>query len=321
MHVNVRTEKITDSFGLVIEPGGATSVRDLDPAQLGDWFKKHRTLYFRGWNFSLEDFQHLSQQLCRNFSSYEGGGFRFKELDREFVNSDKTIMTTTGHTQGFSIPLHGEMHYIGTPPPLIWFYCKTPGRNTGQTTLCDGYALAKNLPKDVKDFFGSRRIKYERYLPDGSWQSSFMTSEPEQAMDICRRQLVDFQYDRQKNGFTTEYFVSPFPETGYVSGPKFIGNILNIASVEWAFESGWVKQTFASDFGDRCPMVVRMEDGSRIPVEILEGIRSAADSLTIDTEWEAGEVLMIDNLSVMHGRKESLNPAREVFVRMGDANF
>jgi len=319
--VQVKTEKIRDSFGLIVEPAASTRLQDLDTRLLSDWFKTHRTLYFRGWNFSLEEFQQLSQQLCRNFSSYEGGGFRFKELDREFVNSDKTIMTTTGHTQGFSIPLHGEMHYIGTPPPLIWFYCKTPGQNTGQTTLCDGVELADKLPKSVKDFFGDKKIKYSRFLPDGSWQSSFMTSDPQRAMEICRQQLVQFNYDKDRNEFVTEFFVSPFPDGGYAGGPKFISNLLNIASVEWAFESGWIKKTFASDFGDRCPMIVRMEDGSRIPSEILDEIRATADALTYDTEWESGEVLMIDNLSVMHGRKESLNPAREVFVRMGDANF
>ena len=319
--MNVSKSKITDSFGLVIEPGDITNPMELDVKELSEWFKAHRTLYMKGWNFEVDAFKEFSQRLCKNFSSYEGGGFRFKELDREFINSDKTIMTTTGHTQGFLIPLHGEMHYTGNPPPLIWFYCKTSGGNTGQTTICDGYALAQQLPVNTKSFFGNKKIRYERFLPDGSWQSSFMTSDPEQAKEICRKQGVSFKYDPEKNEFTTEYLVSPFPEQGYISGPKFISNMLNIAAVEWAFESGWIKKTFESDFGERCPMIVRMEDGSRIPADILDEIRETAESLTVNVEWNAGEVLMIDNLSVLHGRRESLNSAREIFVRLGDSNF
>jgi alpha-ketoglutarate-dependent taurine dioxygenase len=319
--MSIIQEKLSDSFGLVIKPGTDTNALDLDIKEISDLFQQYRTLYFKGWNFTLEDFQEFSKKMSGNFSSYEGGGFRFKALDREFVSSDKTTMTTTGHTQGFAIPLHGEMHYMGTPPPLIWFYCKTPGQNTGQTTVCDGYKLAQLLPENVKMFFADKKIKYSRFLPDGSWQSSFLTEDTEKAMEICRQQKVAFTYDDEKKEFQTEYMVSPFPDRGYIQGPKFISNMLNIAAVEWAFESGWVKKNFDSDLGERCPMIVRMEDGSRIPAEILEEIRTIADSITINIEWEAGEVVMIDNLSVMHGRRESLNQERQIFVRMGDANF
>jgi alpha-ketoglutarate-dependent taurine dioxygenase len=317
----VKTTGITSDFGLIVEPGTITNPMDLDTAQLRSWFKNHRALYFKGWKFDLEHFQALSSKLCTNFSSYEGGGFRFKELDREFVNSDKTIMTTTGHTQGFSIPLHGEMHYVGTPPPLIWFYCKTPGSGTGQTTLADGQVIARELPESVKEFFKDKRIKYIRYLQDGLWQSSFLTRDPERAMEICRQQKVSYEYDAAKNEFVTSYAVSPFSESDYADAPSWVNNILNIASVEWAFESGWIKQAFTSDFGEKCPMIVRMEDGTKIPTAIMDAIRASAEQATVNVEWEAGEVLMVDNHSVMHGRRESRNPEREVFVRMGDANF
>jgi alpha-ketoglutarate-dependent taurine dioxygenase len=317
----VKTTRLTEDFGLVIEPGTITNPLALDFKKMSAWFMSCRALYFKGWKFDLATFQEFSKQLSKNFSSYEGGGFRFKELDREFVNGDKTIMTTTGHTQGFSIPLHGEMHYVGTPPPLIWFYCKTPGTGTGQTTICDGKLLAEQLPHDVRSFFAQNKIKYIRFLQDGMWQSSFMTADPERAMEICREQKVAFEYDAEKKEFVTEYLVSPFSEQGYSNGPKWVNNILNIYSVEWAFDSGWIKKTFTSDFGDRCPMIVRMEDGTKIPSEMLDRIRATAEANTFNIEWEAGEVLMIDNLSVMHGRRESLNPAREVFVRMGDPSF
>ncbi|HEX5552282.1 MAG TPA: TauD/TfdA family dioxygenase [Chitinophagaceae bacterium] len=317
----VKTTKLNEAFGLVIEPGTVTDPLALDMKKISDWFRSSRALYFKGWNFDLATFQEFSGQLSKNFSSYEGGGFRFKELDREFVNGDKTTMTTTGHTQGFSIPLHGEMHYMGTPPPLIWFYCKTPGVGTGQTTISDGKSFAEQLPPEVRSFFTQNKIKYIRYLQDGMWQSSFITEDPERAKEICRQQKVSFTYDAEKKEFITEYTVSPFSTKGYAEGVKWVNNILNIASVEWAFDSGWIKKAFTSDFGERCPMIVRMEDGTKIPLGVLDQIRATAEANTLNLEWEAGEVVMIDNLSVMHGRRESLNPAREVFVRMGDPNF
>jgi alpha-ketoglutarate-dependent taurine dioxygenase len=312
---------LTDSFGAIITPLHSTDPLSMHTNDIADLFKKYRALYFKGWDFTVDCFRDFSGRLCNNFSSYEGGGFRFKELDREFVSSDKTIMTTTGHTQGFSIPLHGEMHYLGTPPPLIWFFCKTPGGNTGQTTLCDGHALAARLPDHVKDFFKSRKITYTRFLSDGLWQSSFMTTDLEKAIEICREQKVMSYYDSVTKEFTTTFTTSPYSENGYANGASFVNNLLNIIAVEWAFESGWVKKNLSSGIGERCPMIVRMEDGSRIPEHILNEIRACAEAITVNIEWESGEVLMIDNLSVMHGRRDSNNPAREIFVRMGDASL
>lgn len=313
--------KLSDSFGVTIEPGSFSSPLEIKRETLESLFKTHRALYFKGWDLNLESFQGLSSRLCNNFSSYEGGGFRFKQLDRAFVNSDKTIMTTTGSTQGFPIPLHGEMHYMGVPPETIWFYCKIPGVNTGQTTLCDGHALANELPDHVKSFFGDRKIKYIRQLPDGAWQSSFMTESPEHAMEICNDQKVFFQFDKENNAFLTEYSVSPFKQLNDTNEMSYINNILNISAVEWAFESGWAEKELGLQFGKHCPLVVRMEDGSKIPEDILDDIRKTAEALTINVEWNKGEVLMVDNMSIMHGRRESTSKVREVYVRMGDTNL
>jgi|GEM_PF-1736176 len=313
--------KLNDNCGLIIEPGVISDPLNLDTNKLNALFKKHRALYFKGWNMNFTMFQELSARLCKNFSSYEGGGFRFKQLNRDFVNKDKTIMTTTGSTQGFPIPLHGEMHYMGIPPELIWFYCKVPGINTGQTTICDGIALADKLPDDVKLFFTNRNIKYLRFLPDGSWQSTFMTDDSEEAMRLCDAQKVKYSYDESTKRFTTEYVVNPYLTSSDNGKVAFINNILNIAAVEWAFESGWAKKELGDNLGDECPLIVRMENGDRIPEDILSQVRETAESLTHNIDWKEGELLMLDNLSVMHGRRESTSKNREIFVRMGDTNF
>jgi alpha-ketoglutarate-dependent taurine dioxygenase len=319
--MNIRTTPISDRFGLIVEPVDRSPGIFPPAAQVMEWFRAHRALIFRRWDFSLEEFRAFSDQLCGEFSSYQGGGFRFKMLNREFVNGDNTVMTTTGHSQGFEIPLHGEMHYLANPPEIIWFYCQTPPRNTGQTTLCDAYELAEVLPEQVHTFFGEQQIKYLRHLRNGDWQTTFMTEDAEEAKRLCEEYGLKYTFDEEQQSFRTEYLVPPFLQSENSHKPRFINNVMNIFTTEWAFESGWIQSQFSTDLGGESPMVVRREDGERVPGTVFEQIRKAADSITYDIEWKKGDIVMVDNLSVLHGRRESNDRSREIFVRMGNASF
>lgn len=302
---------------MIVEPSHDSDLSSISQAQLAEWFRTYRTLFFRGWDLELSQFRALSDQQCDEFSQYEGGGFRYKMLNRESVNNDSTVMTTTGHSQGFEIPLHGEMHYMGRPPQVIWFYCQTPPHNTGQTTLCDGIALAAQLPEAVKDYFRGRKIQYMRFLADGDWQTTFMTEDPLEAQKLCASQGLKYTYDADARTFQTNYTVSPILNHGPNGEPCFINNFLNVFATEWAFESGWIQSMISKELGVDSPMVVRLDDGSRIPGWVYEQIRDTAEKLTLNIEWKRGEVVMADNWSVLHGRRESKDSNREVFVRMG----
>jgi hypothetical protein len=58
-------------------------------------------------------------------------------------------------------------------------------------------------------------------------------------------------------------------------------------------------------------------DGAPIESEVLSQIREAYRSETVSFDWERGDVLMVDNMLVAHGR-EPFEGARDVAVVMGD---
>ena len=53
------------------------------------------------------------------------------------------------------VPLHSESSFTLSRPKIIWFMCMQPPKKKdgGETTICDGQKLWKNLQTDTKIFF------------------------------------------------------------------------------------------------------------------------------------------------------------------------
>jgi alpha-ketoglutarate-dependent taurine dioxygenase len=283
-----------------------------------DLFRSEGALLFRGFSADTAAFTRFSGLCCTEFSTYKGGGFRWGYLNREAVGNLDTLMTTTGSTQGFALPLHGEMYYMLRRPSVIWFFCDRPPAAAGQTTVCDGRAIWEHLSPATRRFFDSHRIKYRRSLPDGEWQTTFQTQDPAEASEICRHNGGSFLHGPD-GSITTEYLCSAVVgREDDAGGQVFINNLLIVYVIEWAFKSGWVASNVAGLPRDEAPMVVRMEDDSEIPDDVITEALQVADQLTVEVTWQAGDVLMIDNTRILHGRRAYDGRERAIYVRMGE---
>ncbi|MGR3520867.1 MAG: TauD/TfdA family dioxygenase [Roseovarius sp.] len=52
------------------------------------------------------------------------------------------------------------------------------------------------------------------------------------------------------------------------------------------------------------------------PVEI-EALRELAESCTVEINWQDGDIAVIDNTRVMHGRRAIKDADRQLFIGMG----
>ncbi len=50
------------------------------------------------------------------------------------------------------------------------------------------------------------------------------------------------------------------------------------------------------------------EDGSPVPVSLLERIKEISDDITYPIAWRKNDLVMVDNTRFMHGRRRVLNP-------------
>ncbi|MEW6278795.1 MAG: TauD/TfdA family dioxygenase [Candidatus Eremiobacterota bacterium] len=312
---------LSDRLGIALQARPGQTLADLDPPLVQDAFRKHGAVLLRGFSGDTDGFKAFTDRLCHDYSDYSGGGMRVGILNRQAIGNDPTLMTVTGHTQGFSMALHGEMYYLRKRPRILWFYCQTPPADGhGQTTVCDGAELWAALPPEVQSYFQQNRLAYHRHLADGAWQTTFFCEDLEQARALAAAQCDHVQVDLQERWLETR---EVFPATleGPDGRPVYINSMASAWDAEWAFESGWIQQNLGEGVAPRCPMVVRTEAGERIPRAIREEVERVAESLTVEVNWQAGDVLMVDNAWMMHGRRQARDKNRSILIRMGEPRF
>lgn len=307
------------SFGLMIESPAREALQALPPDEVVGNFRRHGALLFRNFAVETDDFLQFTSAYCRDFSTYQGGGFRWGALDRQKINNNDTLLTVTGSTQSFGIPLHGEMYYMSRRPTLLWFYCESPPSAAGETTLCDGAELYRRLSPAAREYFAANRLKYIRHLLDGEWQVAFQTDELEGLRRWCAENETAL-FEHEDGSVTIEY-VSPAVCGGRDSrGEVFINNLLVIHSAEQAIRAGLAAKVLDLP-RNACPLVVRLEDGSEIPAGLVEEIEQTANDISVKHAWRKGDVLLVDNTRILHGRKKSPDSGRNIYVRMGEPAF
>ena len=97
-------------------------------------FKENGLVIFKGYKFNFENIKTFSSKFTKVFAN---------DADRREKTSKKEINSVDS---GFKkMHLHSEASFSPSWPEILWFYCDTPPTKYGETTLCDGIELWKNL--------------------------------------------------------------------------------------------------------------------------------------------------------------------------------
>ncbi len=310
----VSAHSLGESFGRAIEPAApSTELADLDLDEVGDLFRRHGALLFRGFGSTREEFVALSERCSQGFSTYQGGFFR----DRQAVGAAGTLLTVTGSQEGFAIPLHGEMYYTGRQPAILWFYCEKPAAEGGETTLCDGEALCAELGEAARTLFSTRRVRYRRELPDGAWQAAFQTDDMAEVERYCAENDTRLVADPATGAVATEHLAWAI-RPGRDGRPSvFINNVMALYMGELSWKRGTAAATIRQLGGGSFPITVRMEDGAPVPGAVVKELMALHQRLAVAVAWRAGDALMIDNRRILHGRN-AFRGERDVYVRMAE---
>lgn len=295
---------------------------ELSPEKKAEAFRSviKESFHSKGWlllrSFSgdIKDFVSFSNTLGHNFSNYQSGFFS----DRRTFNGNETVMTATGDTQEFAIPLHGEMYYRSVRPKILWFYCQTSPSKDGQTTLCDGEALYRNLSDETKEFFENMPVRYRTLYKQSEWQEKFSVATLSEIENYCRDMNYDLRVNHDDGSIKMDYVSSALSGNGQDKPFCFINNVVALFMGESSFKKGMlhagIPRTESNDF----PVKVRMKDGSKIPRKIISEILTESKKLTIEHAWQTGDILLIDNTRIMHGRNSSYSSERKIYVRICD---
>jgi alpha-ketoglutarate-dependent taurine dioxygenase len=286
-------DEFPDDYGFVVN-GNGDNLLSVGKSEITPLFLQRRVLLFRGFEADIERFKSFTSTMAGDFVDYRGGSFK-----RDRIQGDPTLLSVTSSEQRSAIPFHGEMHYKRIRPSVLWFYCDRPPSRKGETTLCDGRALYRALSHSTREALEREPIVYRvNYSRDALCD----IYESEDLEEIRRRCDEDGLRLSVHDGHYFTEFEAPAVRMNDAGEPCVVNNILPMALAEMLLRRK-VRQ-------------VRRRDGRRIGIGTVFELLVKSERLGIAVPWKAHDILMIDNDTVMHGRRRIVDSQRRILVRM-----
>lgn len=278
-------------------------------------------LLFRGFSVSApQDFDGFVTSISSSKMDYVYGS-----TPRTLVKD--RIYTATEYPSNQEIPLHNEVSYFTEWPQKLALCCITPATVNGQTPLADMRLVNTSIGEALVREFQERKVRYVRhYHPyvDVPWQQVFQTEKvrlegliPRQKANVasfCKRHGIQFEWLEDDVLRTVQICqgTTEHPTTGEV----FFFNqahLFHVSSLDPAKAASMIEM-----FGmDRLPRNSFFGDGSEIPESSLNRIRAAFRDNAVDFDWQAGDVVLVDNLQAAHGRRTFEGP-RQILAALMD---
>jgi alpha-ketoglutarate-dependent taurine dioxygenase len=230
---------------------------------------------------------------------------------------DTNVYETTEVLAPYRICLHQEKSYMKDYPARIAFYCREAARRGGETIIGDMRRLLAELPPALVERFLAKRILYRRnFVANGegvdagfaplkllhrSWEEAFSTSDEVEVESLCRAAQADFEW--QQDGSLTVAYLADAIITHPRSGARAWFNQaaslhMNERVLGQAFAE--VQRHYAD--GKVLPYDIRYGDGSPLTLDDLLPVYEAMERVTVSRPWRQGDILLLDNISVAHGR-------------------
>ncbi|KVE25768.1 syringomycin synthesis regulator SyrP [Burkholderia singularis] len=279
----------------------------------------HGALLWRG--FAVPDtaaFGRLGALYPPHANGYTAGAAPRRQIAGEVYES-------TRMPPPFKIGLHQEMAYMPAFPRLVAFYCRRPADAGGETPICDMRRVTARIPAALRERFAARGVMYLRnFAAPGEraassnrpgmafgeyhrpWDDAFGTAERADVERLCAARGLGCRW--LDDGSVTVSHVGPALRTHPRTGDVLWFNQASAQHPNPRSMGDFSYRQLQRVFGGRAafPYEVRYGDGTPMPFDDLVPIYDAFDSEEIAFPWQAGDVLVVDNMLVAHGR----NPYR-----------
>ena len=255
------------------------------------------TVLFRGFPISCaEDFDLFS-------AAFGYGDFSYQESlsNAVRINFTPRVFSANEAPPDVEIYLHHELAQTPVAPEKIFFCCLNAAERGGATPLCRSDQLYHSFKSEYPEWaeqFARLGLKYTTHMPymadansgqGRSWCSTLSVQSVAEAE--VRLSALGYSWRWQKD----QSLMATTPTLPAVrrlpdGSESFFNQVI-------AAYRGW-KRT-----DDNPDEILTFGNGASIPVPALEAMVSLADKFTVLVEWQDGDVALVDNHRIMHGRK------------------
>lgn len=281
--------RLGNSRAILVKGDKDSCLDDIKKEELLKLLQKHGAILFRGYDTSLASYSDLIAKLSIKVTC---------DPARKASLPNTQLIQAGVDAQGF----HCENATLPFWPHLQWFYCNVAPHKGSQTTLCDGFEVKNCLRVPTLKLFQSKKIQLSRNIPEHLWKKYVMV---ELGIPI---DLVNSEHLKQISAL--------------VPGANFTLNndgsvylrLLTYAAHKTLFSKriAFANSILTPSYNYEKPKIT-FENEKEIPADILNEITDVTNKLAVEINWEHGDMLVIDNTSVMHGRRKIDDPKREIY--------
>lgn len=301
---------------LVIQPA-------LSGVNLSQWAKnnrdyldaelvKHGAILFRGFSIDTPSkFEEFARSAARDGELFDEYG----DLPRDTPGAK--VYHSTPYPADKSILFHNESSHTHRWPMKQFFYCVKTAEEGGDTPILDCRQTYQTIDAAIIKRMTEKGLMYVRNFIEGldvSWQQFFQTTSKESVEAYCRKADIDFEW-KSGNQLTTRQrcqAVARHPQTGVM----VFFNQIQLHHIS-CLDPG-VRASMLSMFREEdLPRNVYYGDGTPIEDSVVAEISEIYDRLAVRFPWQAGDVILLDNMLTAHAR-DPFKGTRKILVAMAE---
>ena len=284
------------------------SDQQADKTVIAEWIIENRdciedqlaltgAILFRGFGLKDDgDFDHFIR-------AFDWPNFTYAESLSNAVRRNRTelVFTANEAPPTVSIFLHHEMAQTPVYPSKLLFFCERAAQEGGATPICRSDILLQQLREQLPEFVSDcekKGVRYSQTMPleedlasgqGRSWQSNLSAENREQAES--KLDNLNYHWQWQQDG-SLSVTTPVLPAVRELDDGRTVFFNQLIAAFR-----GWKD---ARNSGEKS---ICFGDGSAIDSSHMALAIELADKLTFDIPWQSGDVALLDNFLVMHGRR------------------
>ncbi|MFV2118479.1 TauD/TfdA family dioxygenase [Streptomyces sp. Act-28] len=297
-------------IGAAPAPSGLTArLRDLGDVR--ERLVAAKAIVFRGFHVTTAELDEVLDLLLPDRLAYVHGNSPRSKVGRN-------VYTSTEYPPEYTISLHNELSYAHRWPSRLLFHCDRAAETGGATPVVDGALWLASLDPEVRERFAGG-VRYTQNLHGGkgfgkSWQDTFETDSRAEAEALLDGTGAEYAWRR--DGTLRISRTRPATVRHPVTGAEVWFNQAD----QW-HAAGLGDETAAALSAimpeQDLPQSVTFADGTPIPAEYVTRIRDRGLEAAVDVDWRTGDLLLVDNVLVGHGRRP-FTGRRRVLVAMSD---
>jgi alpha-ketoglutarate-dependent taurine dioxygenase len=258
----------------------------------------------RGFNASLPKFSELLKQFCGELTFDPAREFADKSSQKVDAGKDP-------------VGLHIENGNTPFPPNLVAFYSAKSAKQGSQTTVCDGAELFHNMSAELQQAW-QQTVTVSRRLPSHLWRQYVVNQHPDVSCvtKVTEKHLADFIAINKHQRGTINADDSLDYELD-IQPCLLLKSLVNEAAnhtEQFAFANAILGPSYNYEKPN-----YNFPNGELLSEKLITETTELAEKYTHEIQWQDGDIAIIDNRRVLHGRRAIIGDLtdRELFIGMG----